>query len=187
MTVDALPLLPEQGNVTLTTRCGRAVRVRRMVAEDAALLVDLFNQLSSESRRMRFLRSRNDVSDAAFWPEARRLAALEPPDGAALIGLITEADQERAVGVARLARDAADPTAAEIAIALRDDYQGEGLGTQLFQMLVQVAMAQGLKQLVALSLAENDAFRRLVRKSGLPYTSQTANGETMTTITLSEA
>jgi acetyltransferase len=157
-----------------------------MVAEDAALLVDLFNQLSPETRRMRFLRSRNEVSDA-FWPEARRLAGIDPLVGTALIGLITEEGQERAVGVARLARDAADPTTAEIAIALRDDYQGEGLGMLLFQLLVQEAKAQGLKRLVALSLAENDAFRRLVRKSGLPYTSQTANGETMTTITLSEA
>lgn len=183
---DDPPLPPDHGSVTLTTMRGRAVHVRHMVPEDAALLVDLFNRLSPESRRMRFLRARNDVPDAAFWPEARRFAAIDPRFEAALIGLVTEDRQERAVGVARLGRDAADATAAEIAIALRDDYQGQGLGTLLLRLLVQVAMGQGLKRLVALSLAENDAFRRLVRKSGLPYTSQTANGVTTTTIALSE-
>ncbi len=135
---------------------------------------------------MRFLRPRNDVTGDLCWPEARRFAGIDPLVEAALIGLISEGRRERAVGVARLARDATDPTAAEIAIALRDDYQGEGLGTLLFDLLLQVAMARGLKRLVAISLAENDAFRRLVRKSGLPYASQTAYGATTTTITLSE-
>jgi RimJ/RimL family protein N-acetyltransferase len=188
MTDDTPPPFPlGYGSVTITTRRGRAVRIRHIVPEDAALLVDLFNHLSPETRRMRFLRPRNDVPNEVFWPEARRFAAIDPLVEAALIGLVSEEDRDHAVGVARLARDADDPNVAEMAIVLRDDYQGEGLGTLLFDLLLQVAMVRGLKRLVAISLAENDAFRRLVRKSGLPFTSQTAYGETTTTITLSDA
>jgi RimJ/RimL family protein N-acetyltransferase len=187
MTGDAsLPFPLGHGSVTVTSRRGRAVHIRHIAAEDAARLVDLFNHLSPETRRMRFFSPRIDTPDDVLWPEAMRLADINPLVEAALIATVLEDGQEHAVGVARLIREAEGAPQAEVAIVLRDDYQGEGLGTTLFDLLVQVALVRGLKRLWAVSLAENVAFHRLVRNSGLPFTSQTLRGETTTTITLSD-
>jgi acetyltransferase len=181
-----LPFPLGHGSVTVTSRRGRAVHIRHIAAEDAERLVDLFNHLSPETRRMRFFSPRIDTPDEVLWPEAVRLADINPLVEAALIAIVPENGEEHAVGVARLIREAEGAPQAEVAIVLRDDYQGEGLGTALFDLLVQVAMVRGLKRLLAVSLAENVAFQHLVRNSGLPFTSQTIRGETTTTITLSD-
>jgi RimJ/RimL family protein N-acetyltransferase len=186
MTHDVPPFPLGHGSVTVVTKRGRTVHIRHIAPVDAALLVDLFNRLSPTTRRLRFFSPMIDIPQEQIWSDARRLSAIDPLVDAALIATIPENGQERAVGVARLVRDSGDSTAAEVAIVLRDDYQGEGLGTRLFDLLLQVALVRGLKRLWAISLAENSAFHHLVRNSGLPFTSQTLRGETTTTITLSD-
>jgi GNAT superfamily N-acetyltransferase len=185
-TDEPLPFPLGQGSVTVTTRRGRDVHIRHITAEDAALLIDLFNQLSLETRRLRFFAPKPDVPDEVLWPQAVRLSNINPLVEAALIGTVPEATPERAVGVARLVRDADDAATAEVAIVVRDDYQSEGLGTVLFDLLIQVAMVRDLKRLRAVSLAENEAIQRLVRNTGLPVTSRTLRGETTMIILLAD-
>jgi acetyltransferase len=172
------------GAVTATTKRGREVRIRNIAAEDTALLVDLYHNLSAETRRLRFMGPRPELPDDVLWPEMTRRAHIDPLIEAALIATVQEEGRERAVGVARIVRDANDMSIAEAAIVVRDDYQGEGLGTMLFDLLLQVALVRGLKRLLIVSLAENTGMHRLVRKSGLPFTSQTSYGETTMVISL---
>jgi RimJ/RimL family protein N-acetyltransferase len=186
MSDTVLPFPVGHGSVVVTTRHGRAVVIRHILPEDAALLVDLYRQLSPETRRLRFLSPQPDRPDDLLWPEAMRLSNINPLVEAALIGVVREDAREHSVGVARLARDDADATVAEVAIVLRDDYQRVGLGTQLFDLLLQVALVRGLKSLRAFTLAENTAMRQLVRKSGLPFTQATSYGETTITIALAD-
>ncbi len=187
MTTIELPFPLGHGSVTMTTGRGRDVRIRHIAPADAALLVDLFHQLSAETRRLRFFVPRSDVPTEVIWREAERDANINPQVEVALIATVSEAEQECAVGVARMVRDAGDPATAEVAIVVRDDYQGEGLGAVLFDLLVQVALVRGLGRLRAVSLAENMGMRRLIRKTGLPFSSETRYGETTTTIELSDA
>jgi acetyltransferase len=187
MTVDSdLPFPLGHGSVILTSRHGQAVRIRHILPEDAGLLVDLYKQLSPETRRLRFLSPLPELPDEILWPEAMRLSNINPLVEAALIGIVCDSTPEQSIGVARLARYEADAAVAEVAIVLRDDYQGQGLGTQLFDLLLQVALVRGLKQLQAVTLAENAAMRRLVRNSGLPFKHATSYGETTITITLTD-
>jgi acetyltransferase len=193
MTGESQPFPLGHGSVTIATRRGRTVHIRHIAPTDAALLVGLFYQLTPATRRLRFFSPMIDIPEERIWSQAQRLSAIDPQVDAALIATIAEdrqadegAEPGEAVGVARLVRESSDPTAAEVAIVLRDDFQGEGLGTQLFDLLLQVALVRGLKRLWALSLAENSAFHRLVRNSGLPFTAQTLHGETTTSITLSD-
>jgi RimJ/RimL family protein N-acetyltransferase len=186
MTDDRSPFPLGHGSVTVVTKRGRTVHIRHIDQEDAALLVDLFHRLSPATRRLRFFSPMINIPEDQIWSMAQRLSAIDPLDEAALIATILEDVHERAVGVARLVRDGGDPTTAEVAIVLRDDYQGEGLGPRLFDLLLQIALVRGLKRLWAISLAENSAFHHLVHNSGLPFTSQTRSGETTTTITLSD-
>lgn len=188
-TADSPPFPLGHGSVTITTRRGRAVHIRHIVADDATLLIDLFIRLSPETRRLRFFAPKPDVPHETLWPQAMKLSNIDPLVQAALIateppGAAASSAPEPALGVARLVRDADDATTAEVAIVVRDDYQGEGLGTVLFDLLIQVGMVRGLKRLRAVSLAENEAVHQLVRNTGLPFASQTLRGETTMIITL---
>jgi RimJ/RimL family protein N-acetyltransferase len=185
MTREEPPLFPlGHGSVTTTTKRGRAVRVRHILPEDAALLVDLYRKLSPETRRLRFMSAGAPLPDEALWAEAMRRSHIDPLVEAALLATVPEEGAERAVGVARMVRDTVETSQAELAIVLRDDYQAEGLGTALFDLLLQVALVRGLKRLWIVSLAENEGMHRLVRRSGLPFTSQTSRGETTMVIAL---
>lgn len=186
MTIGPVSIPMGQGSTTIVSRRGRSVAVRHIRADDDALLVDLFHQLSEDTRRLRFFSPLPDLPDTIIWREAHRLSDINPLQAAALIATVEEEGRERAIGVARMAIDPNDPTTAEPAIVIRDDYQGEGIGGALFDLLVQVAMVRGLKRLRALSLSENEAVHRMFRRLGLPTESHASRGEMTTVITLSE-
>jgi len=172
------------GSVVVTTQRGDAINIRHIQPQDARLLSELYHKLSPESRWLRFMSALPDLPDDIIQSEARRMARIDPQVESALIATVQVAGQAQAIGVARLKRDTANALSAEAALVVRDDYQCQGLGTVLFDLLLQIAMVRGLKQLWLLSLAENTGMHRLVQKCGLPYTSHTSRGEITMTIEL---
>jgi acetyltransferase len=170
----------------MTTRRGREISVRHIEPEDADLLIDLFKQLSPRTRWLRFFSAAPDIPDEVLRREASSLSNIDPLLQAALIATAREGEREYAVGVARLVRTTPDSTTAEIAVVVRDDYQGEGIGATLLDLITQVAMVRGIKQLQGYTLAENAVIQGLVRKSGLPFSIHTSRGETTVTISLSD-
>lgn len=179
-----LPFPLGHGAITTTTKRGRSVHIRHITIDDTTLLADLFHRMSPETRRLRFLSPLPDLPDDFVLREAAQLATINPRTQAALIATVEEAGQQHAIGVVRLAAATADTAAAEFAIVIRDDYQGEGLGTTLLDLIIQVAMVRGLKELYGLTLAENDAIQRLIRKVGLPVHTRVSHGEMTLTIEL---
>jgi acetyltransferase len=156
-----------------------------MIDADAERLIGFYRRLSTETIRMRFFTVPPDLPDDVLWREARRLASIDPQTQAALVATVEEEGEERIVGVARLARSVEDLTTGEPAIVVRDDYQREGLGAFLLDLIVQLAIASGLQRLQALTLLENVAVRHLVNRSGLPVTITSEHGEATVTIELS--
>ncbi len=55
---------------------------------------------------------------------------------------------------------------AELALAVRDDYQGAGMGRLMLEALVQRARKDGLKRLRAVVLLENAPMLRLLQRYG---------------------
>ena len=173
------------GSVTLPTRRGRAVKIRHVEPEDAGLLVDLFNRLSPTSRRMRFFVSKPALPEGVIPPAVEGLTRTDRHEQTALVATTLEDEQERAVGMAQLLFYTEDPEIGEVALVMRDDYQGEGLGRALFDLLLQVALVRGLKRIFAVTLAENMTMIQLARNAGFDVTDETSDGETTLTLTLS--
>ena len=58
-------------------------------------------------------------------------------------------------------RETDDPESAEMAVAIADELQGKGLGTELGLVLVDAALRHGVKRFTATMLAENVAARKM--------------------------
>jgi RimJ/RimL family protein N-acetyltransferase len=70
----------------------------------------------------------------------------------------------RLIAVARFVRLADDPTAAEVAIVVADDWQRRGVGTQLTELLAERARQSGIRRFTATMSSDNVAAHRLMSR-----------------------
>jgi EmrB/QacA subfamily drug resistance transporter len=143
---------------TVALRDGSTVVIRPVGSADAPLLADGFARLSPESRRMRFLRRKDELTPA----ELRYFTDVDHHHHEALGAL--DHTGGRGVGIARYVRDTGDPHSAEIAVTVADDWQGRGLGAELLAQLSGRARAEGIRRFTALVSAENVAMTALLRR-----------------------
>ena len=154
--------------LAIQTRDGKIYTVRRATPDDAGLLVELLSRLSDRTLWLRYMAARPFSAELARR-EAARMLAGSARDHFTLIVFEPSAGAEVAVAVAELVVDA-DGATAEVALLVRDDAQGRGIGSLLLRRLVQTAQATGVAYLRADVLAENAATLRMLRSLGLPYT-----------------
>ena len=62
------------------------------------------------------------------------------------------------------------PGTAEVAFAVVDEFQGQGLGSGLMRHLITIARDAGLKEFIAEVLPDNAAMLKVFEKSGLSLT-----------------
>lgn len=143
-------------------RDGRRLTVRPIQREDAGLLIEFHERLSPQSRYLRFFSPFPHLSPKM----AEYLAGVDFVDRFALVATADEDGVERIVAVARF-DIAPDDVVAEVALVVRDDYQGVGLGTAVFGRLVEMARARGVRRLTGSVLAENRRMLQLLRNHGI--------------------
>lgn len=144
-------------------RDGMVIAIRPMTVDDAPLLRDIFNHLSAESRYRRFNVPTDSISAEMAQRVSQQMVHEAVDNGQ---GWLAFADD---VAIGGIRYVLIDPFSAEMAITIRDDYQGRGLGKLLMHQLLTAAEADGLRTILATVQADNDAMRRLVETSPYPY------------------
>jgi len=156
---------------TFKTKTGLTVRVRHIQATDAPHFVDIFEHMSSDSRYRRFHQSLDNPIPRRVWvwEEAERIAHAYPPMNNGLIAFADLPDQPNApIGAARYM--GLEPGVGEVAISVRDDLHGQGIGTYLLKMLAQEAQAAGVRKLVGTVQNSNEAMWRVLNRLDYPIT-----------------
>jgi GNAT superfamily N-acetyltransferase len=145
-------------------RDGRKVTVRCIRPDDAEELRRAFARLSPASRYLRFMTARTDLDDRAI----DYLTRVDGKNHFAIVALAESNDlkSETGVGVGRFVRIDGEPTVAEAAVTVADEYQGQGLGTVLLAILSKAAYERGVRVFRGLVLAENRPMRRLLEQTG---------------------
>jgi RimJ/RimL family protein N-acetyltransferase len=145
-----------------TLRDGSRIRMRPILPDDKACIVDGFRRLSPESRYRRFLSPIEELTDE----QLRFLTEIDYVDHFAWLALSLDEAGMPGVGVARYVRSPDQRDVAEAAVTVVDDYQGRGLGTLLLELLGAVALEQGVRRFRSYALEENRPILALLRSLG---------------------
>ena len=159
---------------------GHLIATRPVAPSDSGLIAELLAGLSAQSLFLRYCMPMPRMAPEMMAREAARLGQTHSTRQLTVVALACVGGVEQVIAVAELARDSGSPAVAEIALVVADAYQREGIGSALCAYLIAAARRQGLAALHAMALAENAAVRRMVARSGAPYTAETRQG--MTTI-----
>jgi RimJ/RimL family protein N-acetyltransferase len=136
------------------------VAIRALAPTDREALAEAFSRLSDETRRRRFRALATQLGERDLdW-----LTQIDHHNHEALVAMPT--DSGRVVGVARYIALPYDPGAAEVAIAVDDEWQGRGVGRQLLGALVDRARAEGVTRLLAYVDAENQRVLDWITRAG---------------------
>jgi RimJ/RimL family protein N-acetyltransferase len=155
---------PAEWIETIALKDRGLITIRPIRPDDAPRLQHGYMHLSPQSIYYRFLETPKELTDEM----AQRFASLDYQNQMALVATIEEDGEEHLVGVARyvLIGDQ-DPGAAETAIIVRDDYQGRGLGTLLYERLIQYARSHQVTTFVGTVHQSNSPMLKFIHKSGL--------------------
>ena len=139
---------------------GALILVRPIRADDKRMLEDGLRHLSDESVQRRFLTLKRSFSRS----ELRYLTEVNGRDHVALVAEYPGDAVRRLIAVARFVRLADDPTTAEAAIVVADDWQRRGVGSQLAERLADEARRLGIRRFTATMSSDNVAAHRLMRR-----------------------
>jgi L-amino acid N-acyltransferase YncA len=149
-----------QAGTSVSLRDGTVVRLRRIGPDDAPRLIALYDRLSLDTRYHRFFSAMRRLPPD--W--ARFLATVDHRTRLALVVESPE-DRDAVIAVARY-EPAGAPDTAEVAFVVQDGWQDRGLGTILFQRLLEAARANGIRRFRAWVLADNRRMLDLIARYG---------------------
>ncbi len=142
---------------------GTLAQIWPLYPEDRAALRDGYEQLSTDARYHRFLASVPHLSDALL---DHLVDEVDGVDHVALALVVIDEDHQGVpVGVARIIRYREDPTAADVAVTVLDEWQGRGVATALLDELMR-QRPPGVTELVTTVTADNEASLAMLRRLG---------------------
>jgi RimJ/RimL family protein N-acetyltransferase len=140
-------------------RDGAEIFIRSVTPRDKGAIASGLERLSEESRYRRFFAPVHQLSK-------RDLVYLTEVDHHDHEALVAYDHGGEPLGVARFVRLHDEPTKAEVAVAVVDDWQGRGVATELLERLADRARDEGVETFTAAVLAENRNAIDLMRSLG---------------------
>jgi GNAT superfamily N-acetyltransferase len=156
MDSDRAPTTPWDVDVVLAS--GLTARVRQIEPEDADALTSFHDHLSQQSRLRRYFTPMPHLGE-------KMLHRFVNVDHLEREALIVQAGTT-IVGLGQYERLRTQPSDAEVAFAVADDFQGQGIGTLLLEHLASLARQRGIERFVAETLATNDAMLHVFARAG---------------------
>lgn len=158
---------PEEYEQVRTTADGTEVFCRPIKPTDDKLLRDMLYSLSERSIAFRFFKP------IKAFPHrfVQEFTHVNYANDMAIVGLIKDTGGERIVGVGRYFIDQKS-NRAELSFLVRDDWQARGIGTDLLNILVDIARRRGVSGLDANVLSNNYQMLSVFANSGHSFTTR---------------
>ena len=163
---------PEELETYRKTKTGMDIFLRPIKMTDEHELKEFVHGLSDRSLYTRFISKRRDLPHERL----QELVVIDYTQEMAIVAVIDgEEGKETFVGVGRY-YIYPDRQSAEVAFAVRDDYQKKGIGQELLSYLTYLARRQGLLGFTADVLAGNEPMLHVFEKGGFDMQRQTIAG-----------
>jgi RimJ/RimL family protein N-acetyltransferase len=147
-------------------RDGRRVEIRALQPDDRADLITAVGRTSAESFYRRFFGVRHEFTER----EIASYLNIDFINHVALVAVMEEGARPTIIGGGRYV--VVEPGTAEVAFAIVDEYQGQGIGAALLRHLAVIARSAGLRKLIAEVLADNAPMLKVFERSGLNYSAK---------------
>lgn len=164
-------IYPEELEIYRTTRKGLGLLMRPAKITDESLLKDFFYDLSDESLYKRFFSARKDMPHKRL----QDFVAVDYSKKMEILATIMDKERETVVGLGQYELNS-DMHTAEVALVVRDSYQGQGVGRELLYYLIYLARRQGLLGFTAEVLVENRSMVLLFEKMGFDTEKRSEEG-----------
>ncbi len=167
-----------------TLKNGTAVNIRPIRPEDEPLIVTFHEALSERSVYLRYLHMIK-LSQRIAHERLTRICFIDYDREMALVAEMQDpkSGAPSIVGIGRLAKSQVQ-NEAEFAVVIVDSFQGQGLGKELLQRLVQVARDWNLERITAEILPENRGMQYVARQVGFECHYDVVEGITKASMTL---
>ena len=140
---------------------GPPVTLRPIRPEDASIERTFVENLSAQSRQYRFMNALRELTPMML----ARFTQIDYDREMAFIATIDDNSGEHEVGVGRYVTNP-DGESCEFALVVADEWQRRGLGRRMMLLLVEVARARGLREMIGHVLAENRPMLGLCESLG---------------------
>ena len=149
-----------QYSAIATLRDGRRIEICALRPDDRDDLIAAVGRTSGPSLYRRFFAAKREFSEK----EITFFVNVDFVNHVALVARVEESGRAMIVGGGRYV--VVQPGKAEVAFAVVDQYQGQGIGAALMHHLAAIARDAGLKELIAEVLPDNFAMLKVFEKSG---------------------
>ena len=156
-------MYPEELEIYRTTSKGLNIFLRPVKITDESMLKDFFYDLSEDSMYMRFFSARKDMPHKRL----QDYVAVDYSKKMEILAVIAEKDMEKEtiIGLGQYELNP-DKYMAEVALVVKDKFQGQGVGKELLRYLAYLARRQGLLGFTGEVLVENSPMVNLFEKMG---------------------
>ncbi len=152
-------------------RDGTAIRFRPIKPSDEEQMRQLFYRFSDETVYYRYF------GHVKAMPHAKmqQYANVDWSNTMSIVGLVEDGDQSRVIAEARYIIERLQPFA-EVVFVVDEAYQGQGIATYMYRMLVRLARERGVQGFTADVLFSNLGMMKVFRKGGLPVKAELKDG-----------
>jgi protein lysine acetyltransferase len=148
--------------ITFEARDGTELMLRPVLPGDTQRVAHGHVMFSPETLYRRFLSVRTPTATVLTY-----LFEVDYVDH--FVWVVTDGEDGPVIADARFVRDQDNPTVAEIAFTVADEYQGRGIGTVLFAALAVAARVDGISTFHARVLSDNLPARALLDRLDAPW------------------
>jgi acetyltransferase len=152
---------PDRYETQATTSGLIKIFIRPIRPEDAPLMVELFDSLSTRSIYQRFFSLMKSLPTHML----ARFTQIDYDREIALVAFREERRTAQMLGISRINIDH-DLKNAEFSILVGDAWQGKGVGAELLKNSLRIARERGIETIRGLVLSENIQMLALARKLG---------------------
>ena len=164
-------IYPEELEIYRTTRKGLNTRLRPAKITDEALLKDFFYSLSEDSLYKRFFSARKDMPHKRL----QEFVVVDYSRKMEILATVEEKDKEIIIGLGQYELNS-DMHLAEVALVVKDSFQGQGVGRELLSYLILLARRQGLLGFTGDVLVANRSMVALFEKMGFDTEKRSEEG-----------